>query len=211
MSDSKKDRANDYGYRTVTLGKFSFERDEYFAHITWPDGSHTISVDRFLRALMRDVAWNFFYGTVNFDEVFGTTNHYGTVDVFAGLYNAGYRANNKQFSETLNGEAVRAKFAAMLEDWTNEAFDPFAAPRKPARRSDPSVVAISRRCEGIASWRGGWWDSGAIHRFALTRAAILLTDSLAMSIRTSLKFTPSRASRTKCTRSTSLHISPAQT
>src|SRR6516225_6001285 len=130
MSDSKADGANDYGYRTFTLGKFNFERDEYFAHLTWPGGSHTLSVDRFLRALMRDVAWNFFYGTVNFDEVFGTTNHYGTVDVFGGLYNAGYRARNKQFVETLNGDSVRSTFAAMLEDWTNEGFDPFAAPEE---------------------------------------------------------------------------------
>ena len=130
MSDSKADGANDYGYRTFTLSKFKFERDEYFAHITWPGGSHTISVDRFLRALMRDVAWNFFYGTVNFDEVFGTTNHYGTVDVFGGLYSAGYRARNKQFVETLNGDSVRSTFAAMLEDWTNEGFDPFAAPEE---------------------------------------------------------------------------------
>jgi hypothetical protein len=30
----------------------------------------------YLRALMRDVAWGFFYGWVNFDNVFGTVNHY---------------------------------------------------------------------------------------------------------------------------------------
>ncbi len=130
MSESKEQGANDHGYRQFSLGSYSFTRDEYFAHISWPGGSHTISVDRFLRALMRDVAWNFFYGTVNFDEVFGTTNHYGTVDVFAGLYNAGYRERNKQFVETLNGDAVRSTFAAMLEDWTNEGFDPFAAPEE---------------------------------------------------------------------------------
>jgi len=34
-------------------------------------------------------------GTVNFDAVFGTTNHYGNVDVFAGLYNSGYRKRNR--------------------------------------------------------------------------------------------------------------------
>ena len=38
MSDSQADDANDYGYRTFTLGKFNFERDEYFAHLTWPGG-----------------------------------------------------------------------------------------------------------------------------------------------------------------------------
>ena len=50
-----------------------------------------MSVDAFLRALQRDVAWDFFYGTVNFDGVFGTVNHYGTVDLFAGRYNDAYR------------------------------------------------------------------------------------------------------------------------
>ena len=68
-----------------------FRRDEFFAHVTWPTGSHVMSVDAFLRALQRDVAWDFFYGTVNFDAVVGTVNHYGTVDLFAGRYNDAYR------------------------------------------------------------------------------------------------------------------------
>ena len=71
---------NEEGYREFSLGGFTFRRDEFFAHITWPTGSHVLSVDDFLRALQRDVAWDFFYGTVNFDGVFGTVNHYGTVD-----------------------------------------------------------------------------------------------------------------------------------
>ena len=50
-----------------------------------------MSVDAFLRALQRDVAWDFFYGIVNFDGVIGTVNHYGTVDLFAGRYNDAYR------------------------------------------------------------------------------------------------------------------------
>jgi hypothetical protein len=150
MSESKSQGVNDCGYRWFSLGRYNFARDEYFAHISWPDGSHTISVDRFLRALMRDVAWNFFYGTVNFDEVFGTTNHYGTVDVFAGLYNAGFRGQNKQFVETLDGDKVRSTFAEMLEDWTNEDFDPFAAPQEtgspfgPKRGSNTAAVRRNR-------------------------------------------------------------------
>ena len=72
-------------------GEFTFSRDEYFAHITWPTGSHVMSIDDFLRAIQRDVAWNFFYGTVNFDHVVGTLNHYGTVDLFAGTFNDAYR------------------------------------------------------------------------------------------------------------------------
>ena len=141
--------ANEYGYRAFKLGGFNFMRDEYFAHISWPGGSHTTAVDAFLRALMRDVSWNFFYGIVNFDQIFGTANHYGTVDVFAGLYNAGYRAQNKHYVENLKGDDVRALFAEMLADWTNEGFDPFAAPAEtgtpfgPKRGSNP--VAINRK------------------------------------------------------------------
>jgi hypothetical protein len=121
---------NEHGYKVLTLGSYSFWRDEYFAHIQWPSGSHLMPVDRFLRALMRDVAWNFFYGVVNFDEVFGTVNHYGTVDVFAGLFNSGYRSQNKHYVENFDGELARTTFGQMLEDWTIEGFDPFAAPEE---------------------------------------------------------------------------------
>src|SRR5271170_8508370 len=101
---------NDFGYRSFALGGFGFERDEYFAHITWPDGTHSMPADLFLRAMMRDLAWSFFYGTVNFDNVFGTTNHYGNVDVFAGLYNVGYTNQNKQYVENFKSEQVRDLF-----------------------------------------------------------------------------------------------------
>jgi len=102
-SSGDTNAVNQHGYKVIKLGNYLFSRDEYFAHIQWPGGSHIIPVDRFLRALMRDVAWNFFYGIVNFDEVFGTVNHYGTVDVFAGLFNAGYRNQNKHYVENFAG------------------------------------------------------------------------------------------------------------
>ena len=35
---------NVHGYREFTLGRFHFARDEYFAHIAWPHGSHMIPV-----------------------------------------------------------------------------------------------------------------------------------------------------------------------
>src|SRR5712692_10865818 len=132
MAEAKQaaEAVNQFGYRPFALGGFNFERDEYFSHISWPGGSHTMSVETFLRALIRDLAWNFFYGMVNFDHVFGTTNHYGNVDVFAGLYNSGYRKQNKQRVENFNSEDVKAMFEALLEDWTNEGFDPFAAPQE---------------------------------------------------------------------------------
>ena len=52
---------NAQGYREFSLGEFHFRRDEYFAYITWPTGSHIISVDAFLRAMQRVVAWDFLY------------------------------------------------------------------------------------------------------------------------------------------------------
>lgn len=150
---------NEYGYRTFRLGNFTFKRDEYFAHVEWPGGSHLMPVDRFLRALMRDVAWNFFYGIVNFDEVFGTTNHYGTVDVFAGLYNAGYRTQGKHYVENFNGDIARSVFEDMLDDWTIEGFDPFAAPEETGspfgpkrgnnRRAVKRVRVVAKRMVGM--------------------------------------------------------------
>ena len=43
---------NKHGYRDFTLGKFTFSRDGYFAHITWPKGNHmatSASLPRFWR------------------------------------------------------------------------------------------------------------------------------------------------------------------
>ena len=72
VQQSQPDSIN--GYKSFILGGFSFRRDDYFVHIAWTSNnkkmSHIISADAFLRALMRDVAWGFFYGTVNFDNVF---------------------------------------------------------------------------------------------------------------------------------------------
>jgi hypothetical protein len=121
---------NYYGYRSFKKGKFEFRRDEYFVHIHWPSGTHTMAADVFLRALQRDIAWNFFYGTVNFDSVFGTMNHYGTVDMFAGRFNDAYRKAGRDHNETYPSDELMAMFKAMLDDWTNRGYDPFAAPQE---------------------------------------------------------------------------------
>ena len=116
------------GYKTHSIGGFTFARDEYFAHIFYPGGRHIMPIDAFLRALMRDVAWGFFYGTVNFDNVFGTVNHYGTVEMFIGLFNEAYRSSNRHHVETFEAKDLKKTFDEMLDDWTLEGFDPFAAP-----------------------------------------------------------------------------------
>jgi Hydroquinone 1,2-dioxygenase large subunit N-terminal len=114
-----------------------------------------MSVDAFLRALQRDVAWGFFYGLVNFDTVFGTFNHYGTVDMFLGRFNQAFRASQVDYNETFDSERLTQLFRAMLDDWTNEGFDPFAAPAETgtafgAKRGN-NRVAITR--ERVAARR----------------------------------------------------------
>lgn len=130
-------RSASLGYKTFEIGNFSFTRDEYFAHVHYPGGRHVMPVDEFLRALMRDVAWGFFYGTVNFDQVFGTVNHYGKVDMYVGLFNKAYRESNRHYVETFDSKDLKALYEAMLADWTNAGFDPFAAPDETGRAFGP--------------------------------------------------------------------------
>jgi hypothetical protein len=140
---------NPQGYQRFTLGEFTFERDEYFARITWPTGSHVMSVDAFLRALQRDIAWDFFYGIVNFDGVFGTVNHYGTVDIFAGRYNDSYRKAELDHLENVDTELIREVFKEIIDDWTNAGFDPFASPEETGSafgpKSGSNTAAVTRR------------------------------------------------------------------
>ena len=118
----------DTGYSSFRLGSFEFRRDEYFAHVTWPRGSHIMEIDRFLRAMVRDIGWGFFYGWIFFDDIFGTTNHYGTVDIFAGSYDAGYKTKGLDHLETFPAEVVAEAFETISRDWISEGYDPLNAP-----------------------------------------------------------------------------------
>ena len=118
----------DTGYDSFRLGGFEFRRDEYFAHIEWPKGSHIIEIDRFLRAMVRDIGWGFFYGWIFFDDIFGTTNHYGTVDMFAGAYDRGYKDQGLDYLETFPAEVVKEAFETISRNWINEGYDPLNAP-----------------------------------------------------------------------------------
>lgn len=153
-----------HGYKTFTLGSFTFRRDEYFAHISWKtrDGrplSRTMDAGNFLRALMRDVAWGFFYGWVNFDHVVGTVNKYTSVDLYAGSFNATMKDAGVDLLENFPTEQIRATFEQMLDDWTNETFDPFSAPQETGsaygRKNGNNTKKITRarelakRCVGM--------------------------------------------------------------
>ena len=147
------------GYQGFQAGDFSFRRDEYFARIAWPGGNHMLPIDGFLRALMRDVAWGFFYGVVNFDDVFGTINHYGEVTMFAGRFNEAYRQAGRDFEQRFDSETLMALFKAMIGDWTNAGYDPFAAPMEtgapwgPKRGDNDAAVertrVAARRMSGL--------------------------------------------------------------
>src|SRR5438270_928873 len=124
--------SNRNGYRSFQLGKFELARDEYFVTVHWPAKgarrSHQMPADAFLCACMRDVAWNFFYGWVNFDHVIGTRNHYGKVDFYAGTFNGTLKEAGVDYLEQFDADHIMATFKAILRDWVNEGFDPFAAP-----------------------------------------------------------------------------------
>ena len=124
--------SNKTGYKSFELGSFKFRRDEYFVYIEWKSKkgpmTHYMSADAFLRAMMRDVAWGFFYYQVNFDHVFGTNNLYGQVEMFAGSFNETFKSQGLNLTETFDTPVIMETFKAILADWTNEGFDPFAAP-----------------------------------------------------------------------------------
>ena len=149
MTSDATGTANDAGYQRFSIGGFTFERDEYFATITWPTGTHQLAIDVFLRALQRDVAWGFFYGIVNFDSVFGTMNHYGNVDMFAGRFNDAYRKAEVDYNENFGHDELMACFQAILKDWTNDGYDPFAAPQETGqpfgRNRGSNDAAVTRR------------------------------------------------------------------
>src|SRR5215831_9931573 len=153
LANVKATEANSLtGYRSFCLGAFQFSRDAYFATVTWPSKgkqrSHTLPVDAFLRALMRDVAWGFFYGWVNFDDVLGTRNHYGRVDLYAGAYNDAMKKAGVDYTEQFETPLIMATFKAMLKDWVNEGFDPFAAPAETGSafgfKHGDNIAAIER-------------------------------------------------------------------
>ena len=145
---------NEAGYRSFSLGSFTFSRDEYFAHVEWlskgtklshtPVGQHTPA-----RVDARGLAGWFFYGTVNFDDVFGTRNRYGQVEFFAGCYHPTYKSQGLDHLETFDSGLAMQTCTAILQDWTNTGYDPFAAPMETGlawigRKSGHNDAAINR-------------------------------------------------------------------
>ena len=156
----------DTGYRSFGAGGFSFHRDRYFAYVRHGEVRHQLPADAFLRALMRDVAWGFFYGTVNFDDVLGTTNFYGEVEMFLGARNEAFVRAGRDVTERFASADLMKTFKAILRDWTNEGFDPFAAPLETAaafgakRGSNEAAIerqrVSARRMVGLPGDSSSW-------------------------------------------------------
>ena len=148
MNKVRASEPNQHGYRSFELGEFRFRRDEYFVYAEFPTGSHVMSAEAFLKAVQRDVAWQFFYGIVNFDGVIATVNHYGTVELTAGKFNDAYRKAELDHTETFETGDITATFKAILGDWTNASFDPFASPFETGSAFGPktgnNIAAITR-------------------------------------------------------------------
>lgn len=191
------------GYSSFRLGAFTLSRDEYFARVEWPakgqPRSHLIPVDAFLRAMMRDVAWGFFYGWVNFDHVIGTRNHYGKVDLYAGTFNGVLREAGVDYTEQFDTPKIMATFKAVLHDWTNASFDPFAAPEETGsafgRKRGDNPEAIERFRIATRRMPGLPGDSPLRDDLPVNRQFLDVP-------RTSRSCTPRKASRASCTPST---------
>ncbi len=202
----------DTGYDSFRLGSFEFRRDEYFAHIAWPKGSHIIEIDRFLRAMVRDIGWGFFYGWIFFDDIFGTTNHYGTVDLFAGAYRRGLqgaRASTTSRRSRRSRSPRRSRRSAATG--STKATIRSARRWKPARRSAPKTT--ERTDELVRGFRPAERMLG-LPGDAPVRSTRPATRSTARSptwSSTRPRSHASRASRASSTRSTCSTTSPAPT
>jgi hypothetical protein len=91
--------------------------------------------------------------------VIGTVNKYTSVDLYAGSFNATMKEAGVDLLENFPTAQIRATFEQMLDDWTNEGFDPFAAPQEtgsPYGRKHGSNTAritrareLAKRCVGL--------------------------------------------------------------
>ena len=91
-------------------------------------------------------------GWVNFDHVIGTRNDYGKVDFYAGTFNGTLKAAGVDDVEQFDADHIMATFKAILRDWVNEGFDPFAAPVETGN-DGPKQGETSRPSNGRASPR----------------------------------------------------------
>jgi hypothetical protein len=94
-----------------------------------------------------------------YTNVIGTVNHYTSVDLQAGAFNGKMKEAGVDILENFPTDQIKTVFEDMLDDWTNEGFDPFAAPQETGqpygRKNGHNKPAITRarelatRCVGL--------------------------------------------------------------
>ena len=207
--------SNETGYRSFELGEFGFARDEYFVYINWTAKgqklSHTMSADAFLRATMRCVAWGFFYGWLNFDDIFGTQQLYGRVKFYAGRFSPAFHDQGLDHEEIFETPRAMATFKEMLADWTNDGYDPFAAPDETGlswigKRMGPMKKPLDENVKFV----GACQACQEMPRCGRMRAAALSTGLSLMCHRINRRFTQNRDSKVKFMLTICLVTCPAQ-
>ena len=153
-----------HGYETFELGGFTFRRDEYFAHIGWKtrDGrpmSHTMDVGEFPARADARCGVGFLLWRRQLRRRDRHDQPLQAVDLYAGAYNATMKSAGVDRLEDFPTEQIAVSFQQMLDDWTNEGFDPFAAPQETGspygRQHGNNAKAITRarelakRCVGL--------------------------------------------------------------
>ena len=141
------------------LGGFSFRRDEYFAHINWKTTRRPAAVAHAghqqlpARADARRGLGLFLWRR----QLRPRDRHHQPLQdggpLRAARYNATMKAAGVDRLENFPTEQIAKVFFDMLDDWTNEGFDPFAAPQETGTRLRPQARQQPlRRSRAHASW-----------------------------------------------------------
>ena len=129
--------------------------------------------------------------------MFGTTNYYGEVEVFVGAMNDAYTSAGRELIERFRSEELIDVFRQMVDDWTNESYDPFAAPMETGTpwgtKKGSNNEAVSRQRVTAQRMVGLAGDAPKRSDETDIRSTVLS----AMSGRMNPKCTPSRDSRGK--------------
>ena len=147
---------NEAGYRPFRLGEFKFRRDEYFVYIDWPTGRHVMPVDAFLARSCG--TWPGTSSTASSTSTTSsapsTTTAPSTCSSASSTRPTASRA--RPLSRTFDSNDCARYFEDMLDDWTNEGFDPFASPDETGtavRRSRTATTAAAITRHRVAATR----------------------------------------------------------
>ena len=107
--DFKVKAADNYtGYKAFRAGSFEFTPRRIFRAYQLAQGQARHGDRRVPARADARRRLGLLLRHVNFDGVFGTTNHYGEVDMFAGVYNDAYRKAGLDHQERFKSDELMA-------------------------------------------------------------------------------------------------------